>query len=87
MTEADLLQARFELGDAVTFPLQGASRATGLIVKLNQRTATVRHGPDSWRVPYALLELPNGQRRDSRAGRRNGRAAGLPAAERMTYFA
>ena len=69
MTEADLLQARFELGDAVTFPLQGASRATGLIVKLNQRTATVRHGPDSWRVPYALLELPNGQRRDSRAGR------------------
>ena len=31
--------------------------------------------------------VPGMAGRDSRAGRRNGRAAGPPAAERMTFFA
>ena len=73
MTEADYIQARFDVGDVVNFPARGTTSATGIIVKLNQRTATVRLGsnqrPESWRVPYALLELANGQRRDGRAER------------------
>ena len=69
MTEADLIQAQFDIGDAVTFPAKGGARAVGTIMKLNQRTATVRQGPEAWRVPYALLELQNGQRRNGRAHR------------------
>ncbi len=69
MTEADLIQAQFDVGDAVTFPAKGGARAVGNIMKLNQRTATVRQGPEAWRVPYALLELQNGQRRTGRAER------------------
>ena len=69
MTETDLIQAQFDLGDAVTFPAQGGSNRAGTIVKLNQRTATVRKGSESWRVPYSLLELPNGQRHNGRAER------------------
>ena len=61
MTEADLIQARFDIGDAVTFREPGGTKAAGFIEKLNLRTATVRQGPISWRVPYALLELPNGE--------------------------
>ena len=73
MTEADCIPARFDVGDVVNFPARGGTSATGVIAKLNQRTATVRRGsdqgPESWRVPYALLELANGQRRDGRAER------------------
>ena len=69
MTEADLIQAQFDIGDAVTFPAKGGTRTVGTIMKLNQRTATVRQGPEAWRVPYALLELQNGQRRNGRAER------------------
>ena len=42
---------------------------TGIVEKLNQRTATVRQGPQLWRVPYALLEPRNGQRRNGRGER------------------
>ena len=69
MTEADLIQAQFDIGDAVTFPAKGEARAVGTIMKLNQRTATVRQGPEVWRVPYTLLELQNGQRPNGRAER------------------
>ena len=69
MTEADLIQARFDIGDAVTFREQSGTKAAGFIEKLNLRTATVRHGLSSWRVPYALLELPNGELRNGRVER------------------
>ena len=69
MTEADLIQAQFDIGVTVTFPAKGGARAVGTITKLNQRTATVRQGPEAWRVPYALLELRKGQRCNDRAQR------------------
>ena len=66
MTEADRIQAQFDIGDEVTFPAKGQSGTAGTIEKLNQRTATVRQGPQLWRVPYALLEPRNEQRRNGR---------------------
>ena len=69
MTEADLIQARFDIGDAVTFREPNGTNAGGFIEKLNPRTATVRQGLVSWRVPYALLALPNGELRNGRVER------------------
>ena len=69
MTEEDLIQAHFDVGDTISFPARDGARTTGTIAKLNQYTATVRQGPQSWRVPYALLELPNGRRGNTRAER------------------
>ena len=69
MTETDLIQANFELGEAVTFPIRVGLKAAGTIEKLNQKTATVRQGSERWRVPYALLESRNEQPRNSRVER------------------
>ena len=66
MTEADRIQAQFEIGDDVTFKATGQTRMTGTIEKLNQKTATVRQGPRRWRVPYALLEPQQEQGRNGR---------------------
>ena len=66
MTEADRIQAQFEIGDDVTFAAKGRTRMTGTIEKLNQKTATVRQGPQRWRVPYALLRPQQEQRRNGR---------------------
>ena len=69
MTEADLIQAQIDVGDAVTFRERSGAKAVGFIEKLNLRTATVRQGLNSWRVPYALIELPNAERRTGRVER------------------
>ena len=66
MTEADRIQAHFEIGDEVTFAANSGMRLTGIIDKFNRKTATVRHGVERWRVPYALLEPHGGQRREGR---------------------
>ncbi len=66
LTEADCLQAQFEIGDEVTFPAKDDTRMIGIIEKLNRKTATVRCRTERWRVPYALLEPNGGQRREGR---------------------
>ncbi len=69
MTEADLIQAQFDVGDLVTYRAKGGVRAAGIVLKLNQRTATVRQGSQAWRVPYALLDLPQHRHRNGRSER------------------
>ena len=60
ITEADRLQAQFEVGDEVTFANGGMPRTHGKILKLNLRTATVLRGQERWRVPYRLLKAEGG---------------------------
>lgn len=61
MTEADRIQSLIDIDDKVTFVIQGDTRITASIEKLNRKTATVRQGSIRWRVPYSLLGSPNDQ--------------------------
>ena len=69
VTEADWIPTQFEIGDEVTFAARGGARMTGAIEKLNRKTATVRQGPQRWRVPYGLLEPPPGKAREGKRDR------------------
>ena len=50
-------QARaFQLGDTVTFEDRNGRSITGVVVRVNQRTATIGTGDGgTWRVPFHLL--------------------------------
>ena len=63
VTAYDLAQASFEVGDRVEFRVPGGSTLHGTIEKLNPKRAVVRCDADTWRVPYPLLDHPDGTRR------------------------
>ena len=49
---------KFQRGDSVTFDSREGRAVTGVIVRFNQRTATVGTGTGdggSWRVPFHML--------------------------------
>jgi hypothetical protein len=48
----------FQRGDTVTFEDRDGRGITGVIVRINQRTATIGTGPaygGTWRVPFHIL--------------------------------
>ena len=60
VTALDLAQARYEVGDTVSFNLRDGSEMVGTVEKLNPKRARVRCDGETWRVPYPLLAHRDG---------------------------
>ena len=65
VTHLDRAQARFEVGDEVSFATANGGIRTGTVEKLNPARAAVRCNGERWDVPYLLLDHRNAV---SRAG-------------------
>ena len=63
VTHLDRAQARFEVGDEVSFAAANGGLRTGTVEKLNPARAAVRCNGERWDVPYLLLDHRKAVRR------------------------